>query len=172
MLAGNSLHIYLVTNILILPIYFRNSCHHHHFRIYPLTDWHREHRYLNTRTGQCSLAQPFCSCTCWRSNALSYSCTRPAQLWHLAQEVKTSLWVPTGHPLTSNRTLEAEEDLADTVETPYQCLVLCPHNGLTIEAVRVTDMCYQVNSDFTDARVSSWLGQVSAKQHKEMSVTF
>ena len=23
-----------------------------------------------------------------------------------------SLWVPTGHPLTSNRTLEAEEDLA------------------------------------------------------------
>ena len=32
---------------------------------------------------------------------MSYSRTRPAQLWHLAQEVKTSLWVPTGHPLTS-----------------------------------------------------------------------
>ena len=30
----------------------------------------------------------------------------------MAQEVNTSLWVPTGHPLTSNCTLEAEEDLA------------------------------------------------------------
>ena len=111
-LADSSLHNYLVTNILILPIYFRNSCHHHHFRIYPPDDWRREHRYLNTRTGQCSLAQPFCSFTCWRSNDLSYRRTWPAQLWHLAEKVKTSLWVPTGHPLTSNRTLEAEEDLA------------------------------------------------------------
>ena len=78
----------------------------------PLADWRREHRYLNTCTGQCSLAQPFCSCSCWRSNYLSYSRTWPAQLWHLVQEVKTSLWVPTVHRLTSNRTLEAEEDLA------------------------------------------------------------
>ena len=102
-LADNSLHNYLVANILILPIYFRNSCHHHHFRIYPLADWRREHRYLNTCTGQCSLAQPFCSYSCWRSNYLSYSRTWPAQLWHLVQEVKTSLWVPTVHRLTSNR---------------------------------------------------------------------
>ena len=65
------------------PIYFRNSCHHHHFRIYPLADWRRDHRYLNTRTGQCSLAQPFCSYSCWRSNYLSYSRTWPAQLRNL-----------------------------------------------------------------------------------------